>query len=40
MKMAQISRRTFVSKVAVTSAGFAIVPRHVLGKGFAAPSDT
>jgi predicted dehydrogenase len=38
--MAEISRRKFVSKVAVTSAGFAIVPRHVLGKGFAAPSDT
>ena len=38
--MAKISRRTFVSRVAVTSAGFAIVPRHVLGRGFTAPSDT
>src|SRR5262245_23349555 len=35
-----ISRRSFVGKVAATSAGFAIVPRHVLGKGFEAPSDT
>jgi predicted dehydrogenase len=40
MQMAEISRRKFVSRVAATSAGFAIVPRHVLGKGFAAPSDT
>jgi len=38
--MAEISRRNFVTKVAVTSAGFAIVPRHVLGRGFTAPSDT
>ena len=38
--MAEISRRGFVTKVAVTSAGFAIVPRHVLGRGFTAPSDT
>ena len=37
--MARISRRTFVSRVAATSAGFAIVPRHVLGRGFTAPSD-
>jgi predicted dehydrogenase len=38
--MAKISRRGFVTRVAVTSAGFAIVPRHVLGRGFTAPSDT
>jgi predicted dehydrogenase len=38
--MAPISRRRFVSNAAITGAGFAIVPRHVLGKGFAAPSDT
>jgi predicted dehydrogenase len=38
--MAKISRRKFVTRVAVTSAGFAIVPRHVLGRGFTAPSDT
>jgi predicted dehydrogenase len=37
---AAMSRRSFVTKVAATSAGFAIVPRHVLGRGFAAPSDT
>jgi len=37
--MAEISRRSFVSKVAVTGAGLTIVPRHVLGKGFTAPSD-
>src|SRR6187399_219718 len=34
-----MSRRTFVSKVAATGAGIAIVPRHVLGRGFTAPSD-
>jgi predicted dehydrogenase len=34
-----MSRRTFVSKVAVTGAGIAIVPRHVLGRGMTAPSD-
>jgi predicted dehydrogenase len=38
--MARISRRRFVTQVAATSAGFAIVPRHVLGRGFTAPSDT
>lgn len=35
-----MSRRSFVTKVAATSAGFAIVPRHVLGRGLTAPSDT
>jgi predicted dehydrogenase len=40
MQMAKMSRRGFVSKIAATSAGFAIVPRHVLGRGFTAPSDT
>jgi len=34
------SRREFVKKGAVAAAAFSIVPRHVLGKGFAAPSDT
>src|SRR5438270_8799059 len=38
--MSEISRRAFVTNVAVTGAGLAIVPRHVLGKGYAAPSDT
>jgi predicted dehydrogenase len=37
--MADISRRRFVEQVAVTTAGFAIVPRHVLGRGMTAPSD-
>jgi predicted dehydrogenase len=36
---APVSRRTFVSTVA-TAAGIPIVPRHVLGNGFQAPSDT
>jgi predicted dehydrogenase len=34
-----MSRRKFVSTVASTGAAFAIVPRHVLGRGFTAPSD-
>src|SRR6476620_4971370 len=37
--MARISRRQFVGNVAATTAGFAIVPRHVLGRGQTAPSD-
>ena len=36
----QVSRRTFVGTVAATAAGVTIVPRHVLGAGFQAPSDT
>ena len=36
----RLSRRSFVARVAATGAGFAIVPRHVLGKGLMAPSDT
>jgi predicted dehydrogenase len=35
----RVSRREFVSTVA-TAAGLSIVPRHVLGAGFQAPSDT
>jgi predicted dehydrogenase len=34
-----ISRRRFVANVAATTAAVTIVPRHVLGKGFVAPSD-
>jgi predicted dehydrogenase len=34
------SRRKFVTDVGLAAAGFAIVPRHVLGRGFEAPSDT
>src|ERR1051325_5056605 len=35
-----ISRRKFMTTVAATGAGLTIVPRHVLGRGFQAPSDT
>ena len=35
-----VSRRDFVQKSAIAAVGsFFIVPRHVLGKGFTAPSD-
>jgi predicted dehydrogenase len=34
-----LSRRGFLQSGAVAAAGFMIVPRHVLGKGFVAPSD-
>jgi predicted dehydrogenase len=33
------SRRDFVKKSALALGGFYIVPRHVIGKGFIAPSD-
>jgi predicted dehydrogenase len=35
-----VSRRSFITKAAVTSAAFTILPRHVLGRGFVPPSDT
>jgi predicted dehydrogenase len=35
-----VTRRQFVSTVAGAGAGLMIVPRHVLGRGFQAPSDT
>ncbi len=35
----QDSRRKFIRNTALTAAGFFIVPRHVLGRGFVAPSD-
>ena len=34
-----VSRRQFVGAVAASAAGLTIVPRHVLGAGFQAPSD-
>src|ERR1700761_6705258 len=34
------SRREFVKQGAIAAAAFSIVPRHVLGKGYRAPSDT
>ena len=38
--MAKQSRRGFLTDVAITGAGLTIVPRHVLGRGVTAPSDT
>ncbi len=35
----EISRRSFITTSAKAAAGFYIVPRHVLGRGFTAPSD-
>lgn len=37
--MKKTSRRTFIRQAAVAGAGFVIVPRHVLGRGYVAPSD-
>jgi predicted dehydrogenase len=36
---AGVSRRKFLTGTAAGAAGFLIVPRHVLGRGFVAPSD-
>src|SRR3954467_6139717 len=35
----QSSRRHFLKNTSLAAAGFFIVPRHVLGKGYVAPSD-
>ena len=35
-----ISRRAFVGDAAMAAVAFTIVPRHVLGRGYRAPSDT
>ena len=35
-----VSRRDFVAATGVAAAGLLVVPRHVLGRGFQAPSDT
>jgi predicted dehydrogenase len=37
--MRKVSRRKFIRNAALASAGFFIIPRHVLGRGFIAPSD-
>lgn len=37
--MSSSSRRKFLKNSSLAAAGFFIVPRHVLGKGFIAPSD-
>jgi predicted dehydrogenase len=39
MKKKHSSRRDFVKQTAAAAAGFLIIPRHVLGRGFVAPSD-
>src|SRR5215471_2532774 len=33
------SRRKFIRNVAIAGTGLTIVPRYVIGRGFAAPSD-
>src|SRR5215470_10003587 len=35
----KFSRRKFIKDTSLIGAGFFIVPRHVLGRGFIAPSD-
>ena len=39
LSMSNVSRRTFLNTTAAGT-GFTILPRHVLGRGFQAPSDT
>ena len=39
MKLKITTRRTFLQNTAKLAVGFSIIPRHVLGKGFIAPSD-
>ena len=33
------NRRSFIKKTTLTAVGISIIPRHVLGRGFIAPSD-
>jgi len=35
----KLSRRTFIKNSAIAFTGISIIPRHVLGRGFIAPSD-
>lgn len=37
--MSKLNRRKFIRDAAIASTGFFIIPRHVLGRGFIAPSD-
>jgi predicted dehydrogenase len=37
--MNKLNRRKFIRDAAMASAGFFIIPRHVLGRGYIAPSD-
>src|SRR5437660_12576207 len=39
-KKKEMSRRKFLTEVAAGGAACAIVPRHVLGRGFTPPGDT
>ena len=39
MSQNTLNRRKFIKNSALTAAGFYIVPRHVLGKGYVPPSD-
>lgn len=34
-----LSRRSFIAKTALTAGAFSIIPRHVMGMGYVAPSD-
>src|SRR5260221_10553372 len=38
-KVSPVSRRYFIRNAAIAGGSFFIVPRHVLGRGFIAPSD-
>jgi len=38
-KKTKKARRNFLKNSALAGAGFMIVPRHVLGRGYTAPSD-
>ena len=38
-KDSSVSRRYFIRNTAIVGSSFFIVPRHVLGRGFIAPSD-
>jgi predicted dehydrogenase len=39
VKNYEFSRRSFLKKASIVAGGIIIVPRHVLGRGFSAPSD-
>lgn len=39
VKNSPLSRRNFLRNASLATAGFYIVPRHVLGRGYVAPSD-
>jgi len=38
-KKKNLSRRSFIKNTSIITGSFFIVPRHVLGRGFIAPSD-